>query len=80
MFYLALTARGGSAIWSALVGLYIVIPVFYGIVAKGEARSAQKLWGVAVCAAASVLLGWSEEKKDVVSLVPWWSNALLFVV
>jgi drug/metabolite transporter (DMT)-like permease len=80
LFYLALTARGGSAIWSALVGLYIVFPVAYGILFKGEARTAQKLWGVAVCACASVLLGWSEEQKDAVSLVPWWSNALLFGV
>jgi drug/metabolite transporter (DMT)-like permease len=80
LFYMALTARGGSAIWSALVGLYIVFPVAYGIFFKGEARTAQKLWGVAVCAAASVLLGWSEEQKDAVSLVPWWSNALLFGV
>ena len=77
--YMALTARGGVAIWSALVGLYIVIPVAYGVLAKGEARSPRKLWGVAVCAAASVLLGWGEEQKDLASVVPWWSNALLFL-
>ena len=78
LFYLALTARGGVAIWSALVGLYIVIPVSYGILIKGEARSTQKLCGVGVCIVASILLGWGEEQKDA-SLVPWWSNALLFI-
>ena len=80
--YLALTARGGVAIWSALVGLYIVIPVLYGIVGKGEARSRRKLLGIAVCILASILLGWGEGTIDTsgpVSQVPWWSNALLFL-
>ena len=79
LFYMALTARGGVAIWSALVGLYIVIPVGYGIVVKGEARTRRKLLGVAVCTVASILLGYGEEQRDA-SNVPWYSNALLFIV
>lgn len=76
---MALTARGGVSIWSALVGLYIVIPVLYGICVKGEARTPRKLGGVAVCALASVLLGYSEEQRESASEVPWASNAALYL-
>jgi drug/metabolite transporter (DMT)-like permease len=60
--YLALTARGGVSLWSALIGLYVVGPVVYGVAARGEARSPRKLAGIAVCIAAGVVLGVTEEE------------------
>ena len=80
LFYMALTARGGVSIWSALVGLYICIPVLYGICVKGEARTPRKLAGICVCVLASVLLGYSEELKDASSEVSRASNAALYLV
>ena len=81
LFFLCLTNRGGVAIWSALVGIYIIFPVIYGIIAWGEVRTPRKLCGIAVCIFSSVLLGLGEEQKDegLGNSVPWWSNALLFL-
>jgi len=68
-FYLALTSGvlGGDgvavssvAIWSALVGTYVVLPTAYGLAFQGEARTPRKLGGIAVCVVAGVLLGVSE--------------------
>jgi uncharacterized membrane protein len=78
LFYLALTSRGGVAIWSALVGLYVVLPVSFGIFTRGEDRSSRKLLGIAVCVLASILLGWGEEVKEA-SAVPWYSNFFLYI-
>ena len=77
--YLSLTARGGVAIWSALVGMYVVVPCSYGIVAKGEARSPRKLAGIALACAAGVMLVWSDEAEETDSGVPPAQNVLLFL-
>ena len=62
--FLALTARGGVSLWSALIGLYVCGPVAYGVFGKGEARTSRKLAGVATCIVAGVLLGISEEGSE----------------
>ena len=62
--FLALTARGGVSLWSALIGLYVCGPVTYGVLVKGEARTKRKLVGVTICIIAGVLLGVSEEEAD----------------
>ena len=70
-FFLALTSgaagggaagggSGGVAIWSALVGTYVVLPTVYGLVARGEARTPRKLAGIALCVVAGVLVGLGE--------------------
>lgn len=81
-FYLSLTARGGVAVWSALVGVYIVIPVSYSILVYNEARTPRKMWGIATCILASILLGLGEEEKEAGagSDVPWYSNAALYLI
>jgi drug/metabolite transporter (DMT)-like permease len=55
--YMVLCSMDGVALWSALVGLYVVIPVAYGVFARGEARTPKKLVGIAACVVAGVLLG-----------------------
>jgi drug/metabolite transporter (DMT)-like permease len=65
--FLALTARGGVSLWSALIGLYVCGPVTYGVLVKGEARTKRKLVGVTICIIAGVLLGVSEEEAEVSS-------------
>jgi drug/metabolite transporter (DMT)-like permease len=80
-FYLSLTARGGVAVWSALVGVYIVFPVTYSILVYGEARTPRKMWGIATCILASILLGLGEEEKEAGAGrdIPWYSNAFLYL-
>jgi drug/metabolite transporter (DMT)-like permease len=80
--YLTLTARDGVVIWSAMVGLYVVLPVCYGILFKEEARTPKKLLGIGACVLASLLLGLQESSVEL-SLnesVPWWSNAILYLL
>jgi drug/metabolite transporter (DMT)-like permease len=77
--YLALTARGGVSVWSALVGLYVVGPVAYGVFAKGEARTRRKLVGVATCVIAGVLLGVSDDTKPEKTSLAWQNAALYFL-
>jgi len=62
--FLALTARGGVSLWSALIGLYVCGPVAYGVLRRGEARTPRKLAGVATCVVAGVLLGVGEEQGE----------------
>jgi drug/metabolite transporter (DMT)-like permease len=76
--YLALVARGSASTWAALVGLYVVGPVCYGLFARGEARTPRKLAGVAVCVVAGVVLSLSESEADDTG-VSGWADAALFV-
>lgn len=54
---MALCSYDGVALWAAMVGLYVVIPVTYGILVRGEGRTPRKLIGVGLCVVAGVLLG-----------------------
>lgn len=56
-FYLALTALDGVAVWSAMAGLYVVVPCVYFTVVGAESRGPRKLAGIAACVAAALLLG-----------------------
>lgn len=76
--YLALTARGGVAIWSALVGMYVVLPCTYGILVKGEARSPRKLLGIATACVAGVMLVWTDEAAEAESGVSPAQNLAIF--
>ena len=55
-WYMILCGLNGVALWSSLVGCYVVIPVAYGILFRGEKRSVRKLAGVAACVTAVLLL------------------------
>ena len=50
-------AGGGGGLVSGMVSLYMVLPVCYGILRRGERASAQKLAGVALSLCATLLLG-----------------------
>ena len=59
LFYMVLCGLNGVALWSSLVGCYIVMPVSYGIFFRHENRSARKLLGIAACLTAVLLLSLS---------------------
>lgn len=65
--FVALTSLSAVSIWSAMIGLFAVLPVSYGIIVRGESRSPRKLCGVAACIAAAVLLGLSSEQQDAIA-------------
>lgn len=80
LFYMCLTARGGVALYSALAGTYVVLPVAYGILRHGEGRSPKKLAGVAVCVVAGCLLGVGERQESSGSAGTELSSFLLFAL
>lgn len=55
----ALTSLAGVALFTSMLGCSVVIPVAFGIIVKGESRPPRKLFGVACCIAAALLLGFS---------------------
>lgn len=55
--YFALVAGGQVGVLAPMVGLYSVIPVTVGLIWRGEARTWQKLTGIALCFAAVLTLG-----------------------
>lgn len=57
--YIALTSLAEVSLWTALVGLFAVLPVCWGIIMRGESRTPRKLLGVALCIVAGILLGMS---------------------
>lgn len=54
--FMLLTSVSGVALWSGLLALYVLGPVLYGILARGESRAPRKLAGVACAVLAAVLL------------------------
>jgi drug/metabolite transporter (DMT)-like permease len=82
-FYMSLTTYNGQAIWSAMTGLYVLFPVLYGIVWKGESRTTRKLVGIACCVAAAVFLGMADGVKEPDPMgpadAPWYLKLVLFL-
>jgi len=60
LWFNMLCALSGVAVWSALSGCYVLLPVGYGLLVRHESRSPRKLAGVAACLLAVLLLGLSE--------------------
>jgi len=56
-FYIMLAKLDGVAIWSAMLGLYVVVPVLFFMARGGESRSARKMAGITACVVAAILLG-----------------------
>jgi transporter family protein len=54
--FMLLTSVSGVALWSGLLALYVLGPILYGILARGESRAPRKLAGVACAVLAAVLL------------------------
>jgi drug/metabolite transporter (DMT)-like permease len=63
-FFMALCTMSGVAVWSALVGLYVLLPVGYGLLMRGERRTRAKLAGIACCVGAALLLGLAQAAED----------------
>lgn len=59
--YYALTAMstGNTSLWAPAVGLYVCIPVIWGLYARGEKRTPRKLGGIVLSLVAIGLLGLS---------------------
>lgn len=90
MPYMVLTACDGVALWAALVGLYVIIPVTYGIVIRKESRNKRKLIGISACIIAGILLGLPDPDKSTddstnatgnisEELAPVWIKFFLFI-
>lgn len=87
--YMVLCNMDGVALWSALVGLYVVIPVSYGVFVRGEARTRKKVIGIAACVVSGILLGLPAggEGNDAAAAAaaaeeggsPGWVKLVLFV-
>ena len=54
--YMLLCSSTGVALWSSLTALYVLGPVTYGIIVKNESRGKMKLFGIAICVLAAILL------------------------
>ena len=54
----------GVSLIAAMVSLYLIWPVSYGLIFKSETRSPRKLAGVGACLVAGVLLGLSKPSED----------------
>lgn len=57
--YMALTSLAEVSLWTALIGLFAVLPVCWGILMRGESKTPRKLAGVGLCIVAGILLGMS---------------------
>jgi hypothetical protein len=89
--YMVLCRLDSVALWSALVGLYVIIPVAYGVVFRQEARSKKKFAGIVACIAAGILLGLPADGigtgdapagatgTDGAPVAPGWVKFLLFL-
>ena len=60
LFYMILVSYGGVALWSSLVGCYVVLPVLYGLCFRRESRAPRKLLGIAACITAVTMLSLAE--------------------
>jgi len=88
--YLVLTSCDGVSLWAALIGLYVIIPVTYGIIIRKESRNKRKLIGISICIIAGILLALPDPNKNPDTLnnttgnmseeiVPVWVKLLLFI-
>ena len=89
--YMLLASVSGVALWAALIALYVVGPVAYGIVARGESRAPRKLAGIALSVAAAVLIALPSGGAAAESVVagsgptgdeglPGWARLLLYLL
>lgn len=58
-YSLTFLSAGNTSLWAPAVGLYVCIPVCWGLLARGEKKTARKLGGIALSLVAIALLGLS---------------------
>jgi len=87
--YMLLTSVSGVALWAALISLYVLGPVLYGVLLRGESRAPRKLLGIALAVLAATLLGLpSADGAESVAAdapagddgLPGWARLLLFAL
>lgn len=82
LMFMMLSSMTGVSVWSSLIGCYIVVPVTFGILARGESRNLQKLGGIVVCIAGALMLALAQAAgggNGGTADTPGFVSALLFL-